>query len=446
MTSGMDIESRVRAFAEARLPALLTERVVLAASGGADSTAVVALLCESGIVDARRAVIAHFDHALRSAEASASDLRPVEALATRYALTIATERWAEPQPGEAAARDARYALLARVARDNGAAAVVTGHTSDDQAETALMHAMRGAGLHGLAGMSVDAPLLGTHAEARLWRPLLTISREETRAYCINRGLAFVDDSSNQDRAFARNRVRLDLLPAMERAQPGIRTDLVRLADAARATAAALDAVASSALPPAQADGAEIALSRDALCSLPGEALPHAFRLAIIGLLGDARDIERRHYNILARAVEAQTGSTFLLPRCLVVTVDAREIVLSNGMPRTTPIPEDFAQPVPFSGPAGDWTIDVRRSAEPVGVTIALPAGAIVRGRRPGDRLRPRGMRGHRKLQDYYVDRKIPRRLRDAAPVIALGIDVLWTPFGACQPAEGNSYRIEATRR
>jgi tRNA(Ile)-lysidine synthetase-like protein len=80
-------------------------------------------------------------------------------------------------------------------------------------------------------------------------------------------------------------------------------------------------------------------------------------------------------------------------------------------------------------------------------SIALPEGAIVRGRRPGDRFQPRGMRGHKKLQDYYVDRKIARRERDAAPVIACGGDVLWTPFGTAADTSAcdRAFRIEAER-
>ena len=441
----------MRAYAEARLAAIGKARVVLAASGGGDSTAMVALLCEGEMIDPRRAVIAHFDHRLRGAASSARDAGVIAALAARYEIDLVADGWCDPQHGEAAAREARYAFLARVAQAHDAAAVITGHTADDQAETVLMHAMRGAGLHGLAGMAADGAWpVGRAIEdspgraVRLWRPLLAARRDETRAYCAARALPYADDPTNSDRASLRNRVRLDLLPRIEHAKPGARDALLRIAEDARLAANAIDAVASMALPADLVDDDAIALSRPALAALPPDVLPHAFRLALVRLLSDARDIERRHYALLAHALSAATGSTFELPRRVVVTVDASEILLSVGPPRVSGIAPDFERPLPFAGTVGAWDLaiepDVRAHG---GAAIALPAGAVVRGRRPGDRLRPRGLGGTKKLHDYYIDRKLPRRLRDATPVIAHGSDVLWTPLGPCEAENGEPYVVRA---
>lgn len=440
----LDLESRVRAYADAQIPALREARLVLAVSGGADSTAMVALLCGASLIDRRRAVLAHFDHGLRDAVSCARDLRATETLAARYQIDLVLEHWRDPRPGEAAAREARYAFLAGVAQAHGAAAVITGHTADDQAETVLMHAMRGAGLHGLAGMAADGAWPLGDAPVRLWRPLLTTHRDETRAYCAMHALPHTDDPSNNDRAFLRNRVRLDLLPRIEHSTPGARDALLRIAEDARVAAAALDAVAAVAVASALVEDDVIALSRAALASLPGDVVPHAFRLALVRLLGDARDIGRRHYRLFARALEATTGSTFELPRRVVVTVDASEILLSIGPPCVKAIAPDFEGPLPFSGSIGAWNVEIERDVrEKKGAALTLPAGAVVRGRRPGDRLRPRGLGGRKKLQDYYIDRKLPRRLRDAMPIIAYGSDVLWTPLGRCEPWDGDAYIVRA---
>jgi tRNA(Ile)-lysidine synthetase-like protein len=144
--------------------------------------------------------------------------------------------------------------------------------------------------------------------------------------------------------------------------------------------------------------------------------------------------------MIARAAAAATGSTYQLPRGVVVTVDSDAVIVSRGPLEATVIPEGFAAPLPFAGVAGGWRISV----QPVASGLLLPARAVVRGRRPGDRMRPRGFGGSRKLQDVYVDRKVPRRLRDSAPVVALGGDVFWTPFAAAAPYDGGTaYAIEA---
>jgi tRNA(Ile)-lysidine synthase len=448
----LTIEERIRTYAATRVPGLGRERVVLAASGGADSAAMVALLCEAGIVAPGRAVVAHFDHRLRDPAEAALDLDAVRALCGRYGLALETGAWSAPRGGEAAAREARYAFLRETAERNRARAIVTGHTSDDQVETLVMHALRGAGLHGLAGMAPVAPLAaalaGGASGLEVWRPLLGVSREETRGYCAARGLPFHDDATNLDRAFLRNRVRLDLLPAMEAAAPGAGAAMLALAEQARESVAALEEIASSAIAEDLAN--EVMLSRAALRGLPAGAAPYAYRLALVRLLGDARDIERRHYDVLAQAASAATGSMFELPRGVIATVDADAVVLSLGAPGAPPIAPGFAVALPYAGAAGAWSIEVaptgaatHDAAPGEMLTLALPADAVVRGRRPGDRVALRGG-GHKKLQDVYVDAKAPRRERDAAPVIAVGADVLWTPLasGAMAPAsEGVPHRV-----
>jgi tRNA(Ile)-lysidine synthase len=442
---GEDLIARLRAFAAANTPALAAGRAVLAVSGGADSIAAAALLCEAGVVRAEHSIVAHFDHRLRGDAASAADRAAVEAMCARYGLAFETDAWDDARPGEAAARAARYRFLAAAARRHDIGAVVTGHTADDQAETVVMHALRGAGLHGLAGMAVDGAWPVGRSPLRVWRPLLTTSRAETRAYCGYRCLEYEDDATNADRSFLRNRVRLDLLPRMQAIAPGARDALLQLAGEARAGAAALDAIVGTVLPADDGrDAAGIALPRAALRVLPPAAVPHAFRIALARLLGDARDFGRPHYALLARSVDAATGSSFELPRGVMATVDPSEILLSIGAPRVEAIPSQFAAPLPFVGTVGAWDIAVRPATVDAPGALLLPPDAVVRGRRPGDRLRRRGMRGRKKLQDEYVDRKLPRRLRDAVPVIARGGDVLWTPFAACEPVAGGApYVIDA---
>jgi tRNA(Ile)-lysidine synthase len=445
-----DLLARVRAFAAAHTPALAAGRAVLAVSGGADSIAAAALLCDAGVIAPALSVVGHFDHRLRAPEDASRDRAAVDALCDRYGLALQTAAWGDPCPGEAAARDARYRFLTGVARRHNIDAIVTGHTSDDQVETVIMHALRGSGLHGLRGMAPQRPIDGALALAR---PMLCLSRAETRDFCAARPLAFNDDITNGDRSFLRNRVRHGLLPRMEAAAPGARDAILRLAGEARESVAALESVAAAALGPMPAEGCppNVTLSRAKLNALPPAVVACAWRLAVEHLLGDAREFDRRHYDLLKRAARAVTGSTFELPRGVRLTADAGALVLSLGPLGEAPISGDAAYKPPFEGVLGGWRLCLMplpraALAHDRATCVALPAGAVVRGRRPGDRIQPRGMRGHKKLQDYYVDRKIPRRHRDAAPLIARGRDVLWTPFGAAAPVpDGVPFRIEAER-
>ncbi len=448
VTPHQELITRIRAFAAVQTPALAGGSAVLAVSGGADSIATAALLCEASIVQPGASVVAHFDHRLRDPAAAARDRDAVEALGAGYGLALELGAWAEARAGEAAARDARYDFLTGVARRNGICAIVTGHTSDDQVETVLMQTIRGTGLHGLRGMAAQRVIDGA---LTLVRPLLCVSREETRTFCAELGLAYHDDATNADRAYLRNRVRLDVLPQIDAAAPGAREAILRLAADARAGVAALEAIAREALDSARVriDDGEFVLSRGVLGVVPSAVAPYVWRLALERLCGDAHDFERKHYDIMCAATDAATGSVFELPRGLRLTVDAREVVLSRGAIIAEAIAVGEERVLPFAGVLGGWrlTIESAPAVATLAACVALPEGAVVRGRRPGDRIQPRGMRGHKKLQDYYVDRKIARRERDAAPVIACGGDVLWTPFGRAEDARsgGRAFRIEAER-
>jgi tRNA(Ile)-lysidine synthase len=434
---------RVGAAARSDAPELLPGRLALAVSGGADSCALAALICEAGLA-ARGSVAAHFDHGLRGEEAAARDAAAVAALCARYGLELESGAWPSPRRGEAAAREARYAFLRGAAERHGAAAIATGHTSDDQVETVLLHALRGAGLSGLRGMRACDALPG--GGAALLRPLLGVTGAETRGFCAARGIAFEDDETNGDLSLLRNRVRLELLPRLEAMTAGARGAILYLAEEARAGVAALEEIASKALLEDAAGAAEVRLVRQGLRGLPEAARPYAFRLALRRLLGDVRDFDRRHYGLMAQAAARATGASYELPRGVVLTVDAEVLVLSRGRPGAPAIAASWEAAVPYAGAAGGWEIAVTRARDAAGAdAIALPAGAVVRGRRAGDRIAPPGMAGHKKLQDYYVDRKVPRRERDAAPLIGCGGDVLWTPFGAARAVAGERYAVSARR-
>ena len=230
--------------------------VVVACSGGADSTALAAAAVVEGHRAGLRVVGVTVDHGLQPGSADVAD-RVVATLAalgadetTTARVTVASGSGLGP---EAAAREARYAVLAQVAEHHGAALVLLGHTLDDQAETVLLGLARGSGGRSLAGMRP--------AFDRFARPLLGVRRDDTRTACQVEGLPVWEDPHNTDAGYARVRVRRRVLPALEDALgPGVTEALARTAEALREDTSYLDGVAAAAHDEARRDdGLEVAV-------------------------------------------------------------------------------------------------------------------------------------------------------------------------------------------
>lgn len=218
--------------------------LVVAVSGGADSTCLLDVLVAEVPSASTRLIVGHVDHQLRPE--SAADADHVRGLATYYGLPcvvidadVPEVMRAEGRGTEEAARVARYRALRCLVDREGASAVLTGHTRDDSAETVLMHLLRGSGSSGLGGIA-DCEVLGAAAlgedsavcrdsRLRVVRPLIEVGRADTVAYCQARGLSWRDDASNSDPQFLRNRVRKHLLPVLRTYNPSIDGALDRLA-------------------------------------------------------------------------------------------------------------------------------------------------------------------------------------------------------------------------
>jgi tRNA(Ile)-lysidine synthase len=264
--------------------------LLVACSGGADSLALAAAVAFEAPRAGLRAGGVVVDHALQSG--SAERAGAVAAALRELGLDPVTAvRVAVTGPGgpEAAARSARYAALEGAAARLGAAAVLLGHSRDDQAETVLLGLARGSGARSLAGM---APVRGL-----LRRPLLDLDRETLRDACRAEGLAWWDDPHNADPAYARSRVRSAVLPVLEgELGPGVAAALARTARLLRADADALDAIAAQA----QVRTAEGDLDADALAGLQPAVRTRVLRAAALAAGCPATDLTEAH----VRAIEA----------------------------------------------------------------------------------------------------------------------------------------------
>ena len=453
------IESTVRRAVERHALWSPGATVVVAVSGGADS------LCLLGALDALRArgipaapariVVAHLDHGLRGpvGEADAAfvaelaGMLGLECVVGREDVAALARR--EKHSLEDAGRRVRYAFLRRVAAETGAERIVTGHTRDDQAETVLMHLLRGAGLVGLAGM---APLAGDIA-----RPLLDVTRTETEAYCAARGWIPRYDASNDDLAFLRNRVRHSLLPLLERENPRLRETLARNAALIAADVAYLDDLArdawQSAVMSTDADTITFDLETLRALRLPlrTRLLREAYRRLSSASREDAEELAARHVVVADEYIRRGViGTVRQLPGGLRL-MRGRGTLTITRMPETAgrlgpsaagSTLEAVVLPVP--GEVAVPALGVRVRAEPVDTSEARaalegPGSAdvayidadsagetlAVRMWRPGDRFQPLGMEQPKKLQDYFTDAHVPRAERAHIPLVFGRDHLLW---------------------
>ncbi|MCJ2047485.1 tRNA lysidine(34) synthetase TilS [Methylobacterium sp. J-078] len=307
--------------------------MLLAVSGGPDSTALLAA-CAATRAEAP-VHAATVDHGLRPD--SAAEARAVAALCGELGVPHQTLAWTGPKPAhglQAAARAARYDLLARHAATIGADLLLTGHTRDDQAETVLMRLLAGSGPAGLAGMRRERAL----GPLRLARPFLDIPKTDLVAYCAARGLAFARDPTNHDARFARARLRA-LLPAL--AGEGLSPErLCRLAARCARDAAALEQGAGDVLAAAcqeAPDGSRLVLDGERLRGLPEAVLLRVVGLGLARLDPDGPErLERLERLVLEGVLPAlRTGRPLrrTLRAVLVEVTREGDLALSPAPPR-----------------------------------------------------------------------------------------------------------------
>ncbi len=428
-----------------------SDRVAAAVSGGSDSVALAWILRDlerAGL--GRVAGLVHVNHQLRGAEADGDEAFCRE-LATRLGWPIDIVRVDvgalardRRQSIEAAARAARYAAFEAAAARLGASVVVTGHTADDQAETVLLRILRGAGTRGLSGVRARRGLYA--------RPLLRCRRLDLRRELARRGEPFREDASNADPAVPRNRLRRELMPVVERLAPGGVSALARLAALAEGDETYLTSVAietARALVLSRAEGPAgrpVAIDvdrpalgrvppaigrrvvRDVLAQVAPEVAPGAGHIQAVWDLVQA-DKPRGHLDLPGVEVDRR-GARLTVRRAAGDVADARR-GRSIGTRRSLR-DQRPARTLEVPGSV-DWpeagvriTAERARAFDPAHETgrwrASVQAASIepplaVRARRPGDRFRPLGSPGRRKVQDVLVDRKVPQDERDKVPVV-----------------------------
>ena len=436
------------------------DRVAVAVSGGPDS---VALACVLHDLSRRGgpplAGMIHLNHELRGADADGDEVFCRD-LARRLELPIDVESADVRALArdsrtsiEVAARRARYACFERAAVRLGATVVATGHTLDDQAETVLLRLLRGASAR---GASAIRPRRGLVA-----RPLIDTTRATVLRYLRTIGMSWREDASNADVSIPRNRIRHELMPVIARIAPTGPRALARFADLASDDEAALTALAIEMLPVLvlSSEGApRVEFDARTLAAAPAALGRRAIRSAAEQLVPD-RSLGIRHIEAVRRLASTDTPDGSLdLPGLVVQRLGVRlalSVFAPPGRPAKSDRPFRHVLPVPGSvsipeagivmtarlGSALEADRNGRNRVMLQADAVAAPL--IVRSRRSGDRMRPLGAPGRRKVQDVLVDRKVPRASRDLVPIVedANGC-VLWVA-GVAVAEAGRVRRPEA---
>jgi len=434
-------------------------RVLVAVSGGADSMALLFALRDlEGLSEVDVAGIAHLNHGLRG-NAADDDEAFCRDVAAQLGVAFDTERVdvrgvaAERRLSiEAAGHAARYEFFERAAARLGADRVALGHTRDDQAETFLLRLLRGAGPRGLSSMH---PRTG-----RFIRPMLDCSRRQVRRFVTERAIAFREDASNRDVTIDRNLVRHDVIPHLARRWPGIVRVLGREAEIARDDADFLDATARAAFDRlVRQDADAVSLDARQLRLLPAAVARRVIAMAVLRFSG-GRFVGFEHIDRLLDVITDRRpgrGSLSLPGQC--VEFDGSSVLLKGrrapgvvpGLPgaaRANFFRFSLSIPGEVVSPLG-WTLSAERAIVRNGPWHRLPASSgeertpyprswavldgaavasslVVRNWTPGDRFRPLGMTGTRKLQDWFVDRKVPRERRGEIPIVVdAGDRIVW---------------------
>ena len=351
------------------------ERVVVAVSGGPDSLALLSILREILWALPLHLTVAHFDHGWRTDSAADRDF--VGSIAAKWGYDFQTARAPADAPHtENAARTARYRFLRQIAATTNSSTIALGHTQDDQVETMLLHLLRGSGSRGLGAMR--------RRDGDLARPLLDITRRDIEAYLKRLHLVPRRDSTNDDPRFTRNRLRKEVLPAIDSFDPAARELLARTADILSEEDRFLEQQVA-ALPDDIADNHEM------FAKLP----PAIQRRVVRHLVPDAGFVEVEAVRRASHPPAAQPPAPSL--RIEVKTCSCN--------------------PAAFNArdPVGHLDADLVR----LPLTIAT--------RKPGDRMRPLGLSRPKRLQDILVDAHIPRHLRDNLPLVSDGEEIIWIP-------------------
>lgn len=427
------------------------DNILLACSGGPDSLALVDIFSQLQPIYNLNLAVGHLDHMFRG-QASADDAAFVERFCRERGIVCYLEKvdvadYAAKHSlsAEEAARLVRYDFLRKTAVKFGNAKIATGHHRDDQAETVLLHLLRGAGSTGIAGIRPQS--------CGIIRPLLANTRHEIEAYCQQRHLAVRIDATNLEPCCTRNKIRLLLLPELERSyNPAVKDSLCRSAELVGVEHDFVHNYAEQLYHKlaSSRDNDVIQFELDKFAQLHLALQREILRLALEKLRGNLKGISFYHIEkAVAFMLEGRTGTTLELPGNLRLIRKAHVVQMVIKRNNTETISKALC-PVEIKVPGKTVISELSMVVEtavydtyqqPIGKNeivcdlsmLQLPL--YLRSRQVGDRFYPVGLNGSKKIKDFFIDAKIDRDQRDKIPLLCDQHDIIWI-VGLRQAAKG----------
>jgi tRNA(Ile)-lysidine synthase len=414
-------------------------RILAACSGGPDSLALVHILNRLKKEYSVSLAVAHVNHMFRPEAAEEAEF--VAAFAAGLglacyvtAIDVPAYYKANKMSPEEAGRVLRYRYLRRVAAEWGAALIATGHHRDDQVETVLINFLRGAGSGGLRGIQPVSD--------GIIRPLLPVGRREIEEYCATWQLKPRQDSSNFETNYLRNRIRLKLLPALEAEyNPAIRKAVWQLAALAGDEYDYLRQEVKRLWTAVVTEADRLTIGSQALAGVHKALQREIIRLAIEKKRGTLTGISFGHVEkLLTMVLSGTVGAVLTLPGGLVAykTYTGVELGMITDSLQFASSRQEGLEAVPVAVPgitqAGGFAVVAELSTERKSYRgrqtaafdleqLSLPL--IVRTRQPGDRFRPLGLSGSKKLKEYFIDQKVPAAERDTILLICDQQEIIW---------------------
>lgn len=416
------------------------DKVVVAVSGGPDSTALLFALNELKRDYRLKLHMVHVDHMLRPAEETRKDHEYVLSLSKRLGIPLIFERVDVPayakESGlspEEAAREKRYESLLKAAGKVGAKRIAMGHTLDDQAETVLMRLIRGSGLSGLRGIPPMRPLDG----AFIIRPLIETWRQGVEEYLAGMKVSARQDASNLLSKFLRNRIRHELIPLLKKYNPNIKEVLARSAQNFSYDYEVLaDVVEKSCKGCVKVSAGSVTVDLKRIKNKRPGIRRGILRKAIEAAKGSLRGIDYSHIEDIEDLISAQKGAMDLPGRIrvrrskgsLILAPTKTEAAVPKvwkrlSVPGSTHIPGlrlIFETAFMRSGVRFG-----RRKTVEYADFDKIKGPLYVRRWEKGDRFKPLGMTKEKKLQDFFVDQKVPRAKRASVPLLVCGKGIIW---------------------
>lgn len=418
------------------------DTVLVGLSGGPDSVCMLHILYTLRQELELTLCAVHVNHGIRG-EAAEADQAYAQRLCSRLNVPLAVYFYDIPSIAEEqcistedAGRRMRYQAFFEEKKKRGAQSIAVAHNQNDQAETVLMRIMRGTGVNGLGGMEYKR-------QDGVIRPVLDLTRREIEGYCEKHQLEPCVDKTNLEPVYTRNRIRLELIPYMQQQfNPGVISALCRLASIAREESSLIDNILSDALEshlkPGEKDDWYLSadILRNMKPALRKRAVQHIFE--IMGLQQNLGFVHLSQAERLIEATETAESRTAEFPRgfrmvrkgnllhFFQISQSLTQNSESNGVLKEKLLKNDGTtdwKSLPDNVRCFDYSV-VKKTGLPI----------VLRTRKPGDFIQPLGMQGRKKLQDYFVDKKIPKESRDDIPLVCLGREVIWIIGGQISEA------------